>query len=598
MRYHRDGLPDRVPIGTALRSAGLHSRRSYGFDDASLTVDGLPRGGPQAKRALQRMRRRRTLKRFGVGVASALMVLVVLESVYAGRGFPHRVLGCLVASWHSIDFYVKSGLEHVSLDVLLRGNSMEVLQLAVPLGSFPTDKHAGHNYTTTYEHILAPYRARSIATQKKKSQRERSSSGRSGREDDLLDDVDDDDEDDAIVATEQPEVRLLEVGVGKGGSMKLWREYFGSHASIVGIDTRDRIPQFKRDARMKTLVLDARDGASVASALSTLAFDIIIDDASSFRGAKLAADVNETLHNLRPFLKPRGVYIIEDWDRRWSPLKVLSVRRGDLMHQHADTSQFACLLTIAPNMSLTHAYAPAGGWSALGRVLHEVVQMKNWQRARLAVLQEQSKLDPRAFAAAKEEARLEAERVAASPKIPLPPPLVLKAKYRGVHWDKRFNFGWKAQIKVGGKKRFLGVFATQMEAAKAFDKALRLYFPKRKKLLNFKNAPTPHPTALGCPACAEPTFCCKSSDHMGGAECCAHSMECIEGKCTVPQWEDEADDGEHGWIDVPGGAEGWELVRSKGGGDDAGGRRPPPAAAAPAVSKVGLGGVGGMGGGV
>lgn len=32
------------------------------------------------------------------------------------------------------------------------------------------------------------------------------------------------------------QVRVLEIGVGKGGSLKMWREYFGHNAIIFGVD--------------------------------------------------------------------------------------------------------------------------------------------------------------------------------------------------------------------------------------------------------------------------------------------------------------------------------------------------------------------------
>ena len=35
------------------------------------------------------------------------------------------------------------------------------------------------------------------------------------------------------------EVRFLEIGVFRGGSMQMWRDYFGEKATIVGIDIDD-----------------------------------------------------------------------------------------------------------------------------------------------------------------------------------------------------------------------------------------------------------------------------------------------------------------------------------------------------------------------
>jgi hypothetical protein len=46
------------------------------------------------------------------------------------------------------------------------------------------------------------------------------------------------------------------------------------------------------------------------------------------------------------------------------------------------------------------------------------------------------------------------------------------SKYRGVSWDKSKN-KWQAQINYDGKKRHLGSFKDEEEAARAYDRAAR-----------------------------------------------------------------------------------------------------------------------------
>jgi hypothetical protein len=76
-------------------------------------------------------------------------------------------------------------------------------------------------------------------------------------------------------------VILLEIGVYKGGSLLLWRDYF-SRGTICGIDIRlprdwtptDRIHTFEGNQADREFLTD------VADEIAPEGFDIIIDDAS------------------------------------------------------------------------------------------------------------------------------------------------------------------------------------------------------------------------------------------------------------------------------------------------------------------------------
>lgn len=97
-------------------------------------------------------------------------------------------------------------------------------------------------------------------------------------------------------------VRLLEIGVCSGGSLKVWEDYF-THpdAEFVGVDLTTQNICYTFDNRTKVLIQDAtRDPPDGL-------FDIIIDDGSHVLGDQLGA-----IHVLSSHLKPDGVYIIED----------------------------------------------------------------------------------------------------------------------------------------------------------------------------------------------------------------------------------------------------------------------------------------------
>jgi SAM-dependent methyltransferase len=113
-------------------------------------------------------------------------------------------------------------------------------------------------------------------------------------------------------------VRLLEIGVFRGGSLRLWRDYFpkGIVAGldlepIADIQDEERLRIYQ--GRQEDMVLLSRIAAEVAPD----GFDIIIDDASH-----IAAPTRKCFwHLFDHHLKSGGLFVIEDWGtgywRRW-----------------------------------------------------------------------------------------------------------------------------------------------------------------------------------------------------------------------------------------------------------------------------------------
>lgn len=105
-------------------------------------------------------------------------------------------------------------------------------------------------------------------------------------------------------------VKLLELGVRTGGSLRLWRDYFPL-GTIAGVDVdaapaeteNDRIRTYR--GRQEDTTLLSRIAAEVAPA----GFDIIIDDASH-----IAAPTRVSFwHLFDHHLRPGGLFAIEDW---------------------------------------------------------------------------------------------------------------------------------------------------------------------------------------------------------------------------------------------------------------------------------------------
>jgi cephalosporin hydroxylase len=100
---------------------------------------------------------------------------------------------------------------------------------------------------------------------------------------------------------------VLEIGVLQGGSLQMWREYFGAGAQIVGIDIDPRCKQFEQ-AQIRVMIGNQADRAFLAEVKRQLPrIDIVIDDGGHRMDQQIAS-----FEELYPHLQPRGVYLCED----------------------------------------------------------------------------------------------------------------------------------------------------------------------------------------------------------------------------------------------------------------------------------------------
>lgn len=105
-------------------------------------------------------------------------------------------------------------------------------------------------------------------------------------------------------------ITLLELGVARGGSLELWRDYFPA-GRIVGLD---RYPSaaMERTERIRVYT-GAQDDTGllddIASREAPTGFDIIIDDASHIGSVSRVS----FWHLFCQHLRPGGLYCIEDW---------------------------------------------------------------------------------------------------------------------------------------------------------------------------------------------------------------------------------------------------------------------------------------------
>jgi hypothetical protein len=102
---------------------------------------------------------------------------------------------------------------------------------------------------------------------------------------------------------------VLEIGIYSGGSLDMWRSYFGSEAQIFGLDIEPACCSYERPGT-RVLIGDQADRdfwQRVLSNGSLPAPDIVIDD-----GGHTPEQQRVTLEQLLPRMRPGGVYICED----------------------------------------------------------------------------------------------------------------------------------------------------------------------------------------------------------------------------------------------------------------------------------------------
>ena len=101
--------------------------------------------------------------------------------------------------------------------------------------------------------------------------------------------------------------RILEIGVSHGGSLQMWRRYFGRGATIVGIDIEPRVVELA-ESGIAVHVGSQSDPDFLCGLVDRYGgFDIVIDDGSHWYADQIAS-----LETLWPSLTDGGIYLVED----------------------------------------------------------------------------------------------------------------------------------------------------------------------------------------------------------------------------------------------------------------------------------------------
>lgn len=110
------------------------------------------------------------------------------------------------------------------------------------------------------------------------------------------------------------DVHIVEFGVSQGGSLQMWKEYFGPKCKIYGVDINPHCKQLEED-QVEIFIGDQQDRAFLKSlANSVPRIDILIDD-----GGHTMKQQIHTFEELFSHIEENGVYLCEDchtsyWD--------------------------------------------------------------------------------------------------------------------------------------------------------------------------------------------------------------------------------------------------------------------------------------------
>jgi hypothetical protein len=103
------------------------------------------------------------------------------------------------------------------------------------------------------------------------------------------------------------EVHVVEIGIFSGGSLDMWKSYFGPKCRVYGVDIRDECKAYAGD-RVDIFIGDQADRAFWKSFKAKVPqVDILIDD-----GGHLPQQQIITLEEMLPHIKPGGIYLCED----------------------------------------------------------------------------------------------------------------------------------------------------------------------------------------------------------------------------------------------------------------------------------------------
>lgn len=102
-------------------------------------------------------------------------------------------------------------------------------------------------------------------------------------------------------------VTFIEIGCGQGGSLQMWKRYFGPHARIIGIDINPECKQFEED-QIDIRIGSQQDPKFLQSLIAEFGTpDIVLDD-----GSHVMSHVLASFQFFYSRIAKNGIYMVED----------------------------------------------------------------------------------------------------------------------------------------------------------------------------------------------------------------------------------------------------------------------------------------------
>ena len=110
------------------------------------------------------------------------------------------------------------------------------------------------------------------------------------------------------------EIVILEIGVSQGGSLQMWKDYFGDKAKIFGIDIDPRCKKLEEE-NIKIFIGSQSDREFLRKIKETIPLvDILIDDGGHYMDQQIVS-----YEELFSHIKNNGVYLCEDLHTSYWP---------------------------------------------------------------------------------------------------------------------------------------------------------------------------------------------------------------------------------------------------------------------------------------